>query len=87
MNLLEFLEQKGSVGEKYVNLLPFHTEFVNRSKLATLQFANYINFLKESGFVLTDGPENDITVKIAPYGIDFLSYVRGQYPYYRSKPF
>lgn len=87
LDLLEQLEQKGSVGEKYVNLLPFYNEFVKRSKLSTTQFADYLGFLRDSQFIAIEGPENDLVVKLTPYGVDFLSYVKGQYPYYRGKTF
>ncbi len=87
LNLLEHLEQKGSAGEKYVDLLPFYNEFVKRSKLSTTQFADYLGFLRDSQFITIENPENDLVVKITPYGVDFLSYVKGQYPYYRGKAF
>jgi len=87
LHLLEHLGQKGSSGEKYVNLLPFYNEFVKRSKLSTTQFADYLGFLRDSQFIMIEGTENDLVVKIAPYGVDFLSYVKGQYPYYSGKAF
>jgi len=87
IRLMEFLEQKGSIGEKYVNLLPFYNEFVKRSKLSATQYADYLGFLRDSQFLEISGPENDLVVKITPYGVDFLSYVKGQYPFYGSKAF
>lgn len=87
LDLLVHLEQKGAVGEKYINLLLFYNEFIRRSKLATTQLVDYVGFLKDSQFITIDGPESDLIVKITSYGVDFLSYIRSQYPYYGGKPF
>ena len=87
LRLMEYLEQKGSLGEKYVNLLPFYNEFVKRSKLSATQYADYLGFLRDSQFIEISGTENDLVVKITPYGIDFLSYIKGQYPFYGTKAF
>lgn len=77
--LLEHLEQRGSDGEKYVNLLRYHTEFVARSKLHSTQYADYLGFLANMKFVEYKGPDTDLAVCITTYGINFLSYIRQQY--------
>ena len=87
LKLLEYLEQKGSAGDKYVNLLPFYNEFVRRSKLSATQYADYLGFLRDSQFIELSGPDNDLVVKITPYGVDFFSYLKGQYPFYGNKVF
>jgi len=86
MDLLSALEKKGSVGEKYVDLTVYHQEFIKRSQVTGLQFTQYVGFLKQVGFVEISGDANDAVVKITPNGINFLSYVRSQYPYH-VKPF
>ncbi len=77
--LLERLEQKGSDGEKYVNLVGYHTEFVARSRLQSTQYADYLGFLANMKFVEYKGPDTDLAVCITTYGINFLSYIRQQY--------
>lgn len=86
--LLEHLERKGSDGEKYVNLVGYHTEFVARSKLHAVQYADYLAFLANMKFVEYKGPDTDLVVCITTYGINFLSYIRQQYSTtYRYRPF
>lgn len=78
IKLLEYLAQKGAAGEKYENLLRFYSEFLEKSRSGT-QMADFIGFLIDMRFVehLRNGDE--ITTKITPYGVDFLSYIKTQY--------
>lgn len=88
VDLLEYLSTKGTDGEKYVNLNQFYNEFLKRSNVATTQMADYIGFLKEMQFIEYLESSNDITVRITPLGINFLSYIKVQYPTsYKYKPF
>ena len=77
--LLEHLESKGDLGDKYINLLPYYNQFLQRSGSRT-QFADYVGFLKNLNFVEIDGEESDLLVRITPSGVNFLSYLRTQYP-------
>jgi len=76
IDLLEHLSDKGSNGEKYVNLAVFYKEFITRAKFAVVQMADYLGYLKNSGFVEFVGEGSEMSVKIMPYGIDFLSYIK-----------
>ncbi len=88
LDLLEYLIGKGSEGENYVNLTSFHNEFLKRSKTQTYQFADYLGFLRDMNFVEYVGEGADLSLRISPYGVDFLSYIKGQYPSaYKFKPF
>ena len=88
IDLLDHLSQKGETGEKYVNLLIYYNEFVRRSNLSSTQFADYVGFLRDMGFAEITGDGTDISVKITPYGVDFMSYIKGQYPAgYRYRAF
>lgn len=88
MALLQYLQVKGTEGEKYVNLFRFYNDFVFRSKLQKTQFADYLGFLAEIRFIEYKGQDTDLTVHITPYGINFLSYIQAQYPTsYRYRPF
>ena len=88
ISLLENLERKGSEGDKYINLTPFYNDFLRRSRFTNTQMADYLKFLKDAHFIEYTGEGVDIVVKITPYGVDFLSYIKVQYPYsYKYKIF
>lgn len=82
--LLEFLLERKTVGEAYVNLELYYREYVQRGGAQTFQFADYLGFLRIANFIRYEG--NPIRVYITDYGLDFISYLRAQYaPIYRSK--
>lgn len=86
--LLDYLQGKGTDGEKYVNLIRFYKKFLFLSKLQTTQFADYLSFLVEIRFIEYKGQDPDRTVRITPYGSDFLSYIQGEYSTsYSYRPF
>ncbi|MBU0708807.1 hypothetical protein KJ596_03595 [Patescibacteria group bacterium] len=88
IDLLEHLSTKGDVGEKYVNLVVFYNEFIKRSKLAATQMADYLGFMKDMAFIEYTGSDTDSSVRITPRGLNFLSYIKVQYPAsYRYRPF
>lgn len=77
--LLEYLQTKGDRGDKYINLVTFYNDFLRRSRFTGTQMADYLGFLKDTQFIEYAGEDTDITVKITPYGVDFLSYIKIQY--------
>ena len=79
IELLEYLSKKGSDGDKYVNLTGFYTKFVMRAGSASYQIGDYFGFLK--GMRLTEyaGEGSELSVKITPFGVDFLFYIKSQY--------
>ncbi len=79
LDVLEDLEKKGSEGEKYINLINFYNEFQRRSNLQSTQYADYLGFLGSMKFIEYKGSDTDLTVHITPFGVNFLSYIRGQY--------
>lgn len=88
LDLLEHLSTVGKEGEPYVNLVPFYNEFVKRSNLSGTQMADYLGFLRDMHFIQYSGPENHLRVQITPLGIDFLTYIKGQYSaFYKFKPY
>lgn len=80
VNLLEHLTTKGTEGDSYINLFMFYNEFLNRSQFSSTQMADYIGFLVDMKFVELFGEGSNLRVKITPYGVDFLSYIKSQYP-------
>ena len=79
IEVLEHLETKGDKGDKYINLTPFYNEFLRRSKFTTTQLAHYLGFLKDAQFIEYLGEGANLTARITPYGVDFLSYIKTQY--------
>ena len=77
--LLEHLASKSDKGDKYINLTSFYTTFLQKSALNT-QMADYLGFLVDMGFIEHVGQGNNLITKITPYGLDFLSYIKTQYP-------
>ena len=71
-------------GQLY-NLFQFYADFIVRSNLTLTQMADYIGFLREARFVEQVGSDTDLRIRITPYGLDFLSYIKGQYPAYKLK--
>jgi predicted transcriptional regulator len=85
--LLEHLSIKGSEGDKYINLVSFYNEFVKRSSSSSVQMADYLKFLKDTGFIEFVGEGSELSVKIFPYGVDFLSYIKQIYALtYKYRP-
>ncbi len=87
--LLEHLVEKGSNGEKYVNLYEFFHKFMERLlqlSPTTTQIDQYMSFLSNRGFMKIE--EDGETVTITPLGMKFVLYIKSQYTNaYKFKPF
>lgn len=88
IRLLEYLSKKGSSGEKYINLVGFYDEYVKRSGVAIAQTGDYFRFLEDMKLIEYVGEGSELTVRINPFGVDFLSYIKTQYALvYKHKAF
>jgi len=88
VDLLEHLSIKGTNGDKYVNLSVFYNECIKRAKSVFVQIAGYLGFLKDARFIEFVGKGSDLSVIITPHGVNFLSYIKNQYPtMYKHKRF
>jgi hypothetical protein len=79
--LLQHLANKTMEGEAYQNLAPFYEEHRRRAPDSDYQMADFVRFLEQLGFieyVAQEGP--NFRVRITPVGLNFLSYIRTQYP-------
>lgn len=89
--LLEHLEEKGEEGEPYEGLFNFynnHLYLATYTALTQPSMVDYIGFLLNARLVETAHVNNGVIMKITTIGKDFLTYLRGFYPYqYRSKAF
>ncbi|PIR22538.1 MAG: hypothetical protein COV44_07570 [Deltaproteobacteria bacterium CG11_big_fil_rev_8_21_14_0_20_45_16] len=81
IRLIEDLESRGSAGASYVDLFKYYSVFSEAIGGTKTQYADYIGFLiNYCAFVAYERKsDSDITVRITPYGEDFLSYLRIQY--------
>lgn len=80
IDLLEALTKKGDVGILYVDLAVFHAEHQRRSGATNYQMTDYLLFLQTEGLISSFGAANDLKIKITPYGLSFLSYLKSVYP-------
>jgi len=87
INLLEYLTSKTDEGEKLVNLYIFYDNFTKKAISYTQTFIQYLSFLENWKFIhITTREDNEKIVKISSYGLDFLSYIKNQYPrIYKNK--
>lgn len=79
ITLLEHLSDMKSDGDAYINLVSYYNEFLKRSRLYNVQMADYLGFLKNMNLIGYQGDDNNLIAKVTPYGLDFLSYIKGQY--------
>lgn len=79
IEILEHLETQGDTGEKYVNLVPYFEQFLRRGGSATTQIPDYLAFLQTMNFISYATADGEQIVKITPFGVNFLSYLRSHY--------
>lgn len=89
VNLLNYLSRKSDKRENYIKLYDFYLQYAGKGGLETYQFADYMGFLLDAQFIKNITESNGaITVEITPIGLNFLTYIKGQYPSaYNSKPY
>ena len=89
INLLEYLTSKADEGEKLVNLHIFYENFTKKAISYTQTFNQYLFFLESWKFIqIITRKDNEKIVKITPHGLEFLSYIKNQYPTrYEHRPF
>ena len=65
------------------------SQYTGKGGLETYQFADYMGFLLDAQFIkYKTESDGDIIVEITPLGLNFLTYIKGQYPStYNSKPY
>lgn len=80
IDLLESLSNKADLGELYVNLGYFHVEHQRRAGSTAYQMSDYLNFLVQQGFIVSEGVNSNLKIKISPDGLNFLSYIKSAYP-------
>lgn len=89
IELLEHLALRQD-GATIAEVYPFYQKFLNWIRLAGLvptKMDDYVGFLRAMGFVELVGVGSNLRAKITPVGINFLHYIRTQYPSYKYKVF
>jgi hypothetical protein len=78
--LLEYLASKGATPVPLPDLAKFHEEHQQKSGTTEYQLRDYVNFLVGFGVVAVSGVENDYEYRITQHGVEFLSYIKANYP-------
>lgn len=79
IELLEYLQNKGDRGEKYINLVSFFNKHI-AGTINPPQYSDYLGYLLTSKFIEYENIEGgEFIVKITALGVDFLSYIKNQY--------
>jgi len=80
IDLLEYLADKEDKSEKSINLYTFYNSFMIKTIPPRVIFDQYLDFLESCKFIKIIIRENEKIVEITPHGLNFLSYIKSQYP-------
>lgn len=78
--LLEFLTLRSDTPAPLSLLAQFHDEHQQKAGSTEYQLRDYVNFLVGFGVVAVFGQENAYEYKITQHGVEFLSYIKANYP-------
>lgn len=78
--LLEYLASRGEASVPLSELAKFHEEHQQKSGTTDYQLRDYVNFLVGFGVVGFSGIENAYEYRITQHGVEFLSYIKANYP-------
>lgn len=78
--LLEFLASRPEAPAPLALLAQFHAEHQQMAGSNEYQLRDYVNFLVGFGVIAVSGPENAFEYNITQHGVEFLSYIKANYP-------
>lgn len=78
--LLEYLAARPDETVSLSRLAQFHDEHQQKSGSSEYQLRDYVNFLVGYGVISVSGTEGAYAYKIAQHGVEFLSYIKANYP-------
>lgn len=78
--LLEFLATRPDQPATLAQLAQFHREHQAKSGRTDYQIRDYVNFLVSYGVITVEGPPDQQLYKINQHGVEFLSYIKANYP-------
>jgi hypothetical protein len=80
ISLLEFLASRSNESVSLAQLAKFHQEYLSKPGATAYQLRDYVNFLVIYGVIVDADPPHQQAYSIAPHGIQFLSYIKANYP-------
>lgn len=78
--LLEFLAARPSEPAPLASLAQFHDQYQQKGGTTEYQLRDYLNFLVNFEVVAVNGSENAYVYSITQHGVEFLSYIKANYP-------
>lgn len=78
--LLEFLAAHPVEPITLAQLAQFHREHQSKAARTDYQLQDYVNFLASYTAIAVAGPPHQQTYSITQYGVEFLSYIKANYP-------
>lgn len=78
--LLVFLASRPHAPAPLALLAQFHDEHQQKAGSTEYQLRDYVNFLVGFGVVAVSGQENAYEYRITQHGVEFLSYIKANYP-------
>lgn len=80
VSLLEFLAARPTESVTLPEIAPFHSAHQALVGRTEYQLRDYVNFLLVFGVVSADGPPESLRYRITQQGVEFLSYIKANYP-------
>lgn len=80
IELLQDLASHPDVPATLAQLAKFHEQHQKLAGRTDYQLRDYVNFLVAYGVVIQGGTPEEQTYRIAQHGIEFLSYIKANYP-------
>ena len=80
VSLLEFLAARPTESVTLPEIAQFHSAHQARAGRTEYQLRDYVNFLLVFGVVSADGPPESLRYRITQQGVEFLSYIKANYP-------
>lgn len=80
ISLLEFLAARPTEGITLPEIAPFHSAHQAFVGHTGYQLRDFVTFLLVFGVLLAEGPPENQRYRITQYGVEFLSYIKANYP-------
>jgi hypothetical protein len=78
--LLEFLAARPNEPASLAEFAPFHDQHQQKAGTTEYQLRDYVNFLVGFGVISVAGQESAYVYSITQHGVEFLSYIKANYP-------
>jgi len=85
IELLEFLAARPEEPAPLTLLVRFHEEHQQKAGSTDYPLRDYVAFLVNFGVIAVAGPENAFEYKVTQHGVEFLSYIKTNYPHNWNK--